>query len=124
MLDIVQVLRSHISTLESQLADLERKKESLQAAISILDTGETQVRGTRRPLASQKPMRGRRRGARRKRGANQQAVLSQLGSRPVRLKEIAASAGLNLSSAAGVLRAVIRQGKAKKGVTRGTYLAK
>jgi chromosome segregation ATPase len=121
MIDIKGLLKKQIADLTGEIQKLQTQKSALETALQALD-GEP-VR-TRRRVPARVARRAATGPARRKRGANQERVLSALSKEPRRLSDVASKAGLTMSGAGAVLRALIGKGTAVKGSRRGTYLLK
>jgi hypothetical protein len=123
MLQITSVLRKKIAQLTGDIQKLQSQRSALSTALQSI---EGKSGRTRRPsVPARAAVRVKRTtGARRKRGANQDKVISLLARTPRRLNKIAAGAKLTMSAAGGVLRVLIAKGRVAKGDKRGTYVLK
>src|SRR5690242_19845845 len=110
MTDITTILKQNIDQISANIEKLQSQRAALVTALDIVGDSAG-GRGRRARSASRRvPRQSRapkRTAHRRKRGANQEMILKALGrGAPRRLSEIASSAGLNMSGAGGVLRAL------------------
>jgi hypothetical protein len=123
MVQITSVLKKKIVQLTGEIEKLQSQRSALESALQSIAGGTGRTR--RRSVPAHAVARvSRTKGTRRKRGANQEKVLSLLGRSPRRLNELAADAKLTMSATGGVLRGLIVKGLAVKGSKRGTYVLK
>jgi hypothetical protein len=117
----VRAKRAQIEKLEKEIAELIDGLERALKAVGRKPRGSSKTTAGRRGPRPGVSRRRRTGATRARRGQNKQKVYAVMSRTAMRLRDIAAAAGLATPAANSVLQAGVRTGEIVKGRKRGTY---